>query len=374
MKPLQLFDPASSTYTYVLFDELTREALIIDPVDEQLERDLQVLREYGLKLLWTVETHAHADHITSAGLLAEHTAAQTAAPAGSGITTAAIQLRGGDLLKFGTQEIRALATPGHTEGGMSYLWHSSGQDHVFTGDTLLINGCGRTDFQSGGAEALYRSITEVLFALPDEAVVWPGHDYHGRSHSTIGAERSGNPRIAGKSLGEFIAIMASLQLPRPRRIDEAPPANQTSGMRHDAGSLSPFEIRPAIGYAGDVTPQLAYQWWVSGAAVLIDVRTDAEREWVGFVPDAVALAWKQWPGMAMNAHFDEGIRAVVPPGKKAVLLCRSGVRSMAAAKRAHELGIEAYNILEGFEGDPDEHAHRGHKGGWRRHGLPWRQG
>ena len=132
-------------------------------------------------------------------------------------------------------------------------------------------------------------------------------------------------------------------------------------------------VRPAQGYAGDVPPQLAHEWWRCGDAVLVDVRTDAEREWVGFVPGAVPLAWKQWPGMAINPAFDEGIRQAVPEGKKAVLLCRSGVRSIAAAKRAAELGIEAYNILEGFEGDADPEGHRGRKGGWRLRGLPWRQ-
>lgn len=132
-------------------------------------------------------------------------------------------------------------------------------------------------------------------------------------------------------------------------------------------------IRPAQGYAGDVPPQLAYDWWRAGDAVLVDIRTDAEREWVGFVPGAVSLAWKQWPGMALNPAFDEGIRQAVPAGKKAVLLCRSGVRSIAAAKRAAELGIEAYNVLEGFEGDADPDGHRGRKGGWRMRGLPWRQ-
>ncbi|WP_017759500.1 rhodanese-like domain-containing protein [Pseudacidovorax intermedius] len=131
--------------------------------------------------------------------------------------------------------------------------------------------------------------------------------------------------------------------------------------------------RPAEGYAGDVTPELAARWLASGQAVLVDVRTDAEREWVGFVPGAVAVAWKQWPGMAMNAGFDDALRAAVPPGGKVVLLCRSGVRSVAAAKRAAELGIEAYNILEGFEGDPDADGHRGNKGGWRKRGLPWKQ-
>ncbi|HRK37084.1 MAG TPA: rhodanese-like domain-containing protein [Burkholderiaceae bacterium] len=131
--------------------------------------------------------------------------------------------------------------------------------------------------------------------------------------------------------------------------------------------------RPAAGYAGDVSAQLAWAWVQAGKAVLVDVRTDAEREWVGFVPGAVAVAWKQWPGMAMNPQFDEAIRQAASGGAKLVLLCRSGVRSIAAAKRATDLGLEAYNILEGFEGDPDGEAHRNRKGGWRFQGLPWRQ-
>ncbi|MES2510061.1 MAG: rhodanese-like domain-containing protein [Pseudomonadota bacterium] len=133
-------------------------------------------------------------------------------------------------------------------------------------------------------------------------------------------------------------------------------------------------VKPADGYAGDIPPTLAHDWMQSGEALLVDVRTDAEREWVGHVPGAAALAWKQWPGMAMNAGFDEQLKALVPAGKKIALLCRSGVRSVAAAKRAAELGFEAYNILEGFEGDADAAGHRGTLGGWRRAGLPWRQG
>ncbi|WP_310626180.1 rhodanese-like domain-containing protein [Limnohabitans sp.] len=132
------------------------------------------------------------------------------------------------------------------------------------------------------------------------------------------------------------------------------------------------QARPADGYAGDVTPKMAHDWVQSGIAVLVDVRTDAEREWVGFVPGAMAVAWKQWPGMAMNPSFDEAI-ATAANGKKLVLLCRSGVRSVAAAKRATELGLEAYNILEGFEGDTNDLGHRGATGGWRMRGLPWRQ-
>ena len=370
MNPLQLFDPASSTYTYVLFDEFTREALIIDPVDDQLARDLAVLQQYGLKLLWTLETHAHADHITSAGQLAEHMGATTAVPSGCGISTAAVQLKDGDVRNVGGERVLALHTPGHTAGSMCYLWRG----HVFTGDTLLINGCGRTDFQSGSAEALYRSLTQVLFALPEETMVWPAHDYQGRSHTTIGREKAGNARVAGKTLAEFVHLMDGLNLPAPQRLAEAVPANLNSGLRQDADALALVQVRSAPGYAGDVSAQLACQWWQAGDAVLIDVRTDAEREWVGFVPGAVPLAWKQWPGMVLNPGFEAGLREAVPSGKKAVMLCRSGVRSIAAAKCATDLGIQAYNILEGFEGDPDQQGQRGKKGGWRFAGLPWRQG
>lgn len=370
MIPQQLFDPASSTYTYVLTDPATREALVIDPVDTQIERDLALLRAQGLTLRWVVETHAHADHITSAGALAEHTGARLAAPAGCGIGTAAVQLAHGDTLSFGGETLRALHTPGHTAGSMSYVWRG----HVFTGDTLLIHGCGRTDFQSGNAADLYRSITERLFTLPDDTTVWPGHDYQGRSHSTIGAEKATNPRLAGRSLEEFVALMGGLNLPKPRRMDEAVPANLLSGLRHDVDGVHLQGPRPAEGYAGDVSAQQAWQWVQDGEAVLVDVRTDAERDWVGQVPGAVPVPWKQWPGMALNPDFDAQIRAAVSPGGKAVLLCRSGVRSVAAARRATELGLQAYNILEGFEGDLDSHAHRGQRGGWRFHGLPWRQG
>ncbi|CAN7666131.1 MULTISPECIES: rhodanese-like domain-containing protein [unclassified Variovorax] len=152
--------------------------------------------------------------------------------------------------------------------------------------------------------------------------------------------------------------------------------NQPAPNTSNAGNAPAGEragVRPAEGYAGDVTPEQAYAWVASGEAVLVDVRSDAEREWVGFVPGGVGLAWKQWPGMALNAGFDEGLKAAVPAGKKVVMLCRSGVRSISTARRATELGLEAYNILEGFEGDADAEGHRGRKGGWRLRGLPWKQ-
>ncbi len=152
------------------------------------------------------------------------------------------------------------------------------------------------------------------------------------------------------------------------------PAVNPSEMPPAASSPAEAQVHPAPGYAGDISPQLAYQWWQGGDAVLVDVRSDAERAWVGFVPGAVALVWKQWPGMTLNPDFDAQLLAAVPAGKKVVMLCRSGIRSIATAERATELGLQAYNILEGFEGDPDAQGQRGRTGGWRFHGLPWRQG
>jgi len=374
---VQLFDTASSTYTYVVYDAHSLEAVIIDPVDTQLERDQKTIQSLGLKLKWALETHAHADHITSAGLLAEHLGAQTAAPEGCHIGTAAVQLIDGQMIPFGAFVLKALHTPGHTGGSMCFYVNADQASHVFTGDTLLIGGCGRTDFQSGSAKDMFNSLTNILFKLPASTTVWPGHDYQGRTHSSIGHEMQHNQRVAGKSLAQFEAIMLNLNLPKPKRIDEAVPANLTSGLRHDAGgevvSNDVLSVKAAQGYAGDVLPELAWHWVQSGEAVLVDVRSDAERAWVGFVPEAKPLAWKQWPVVDVNPAFDASIQAIGAEGKKIVLLCRSGVRSVAAAQRATQLGLEAYNILEGFEGDPDANAHRGMLGGWRKRGLPWRQ-
>lgn len=372
----QLFDPDSSTYTYVLWDSRSKQAVLIDPVDAQLQRDLDFLQKHQLNLLYVMETHAHADHITSAAALIEHTGAQAATPVGCGIRPSAIQLQDGDVLGLGGQSITALHTPGHTAGSMCFLTLAG----VFTGDTLLIGGCGRTDFQSGSARDLYRSLTQVLLQLPDETVVWPGHDYKGKQSSTIGQEKRSNARLLKqdgqlRSEAEFVALMDSLNLPTPKRIHEAVPANLSLGVRHDAQVHISDVPKPVANgsYAGDVSPQLAWAWWQSGAAALVDVRTDAERAWVGFVPDALAIEWKSWPGMQANLQFDAQLRTRVSSDKPVMFLCRSGVRSIAAAQKATELGYVAYNILEGFEGNPDEQAHRGTKGGWRFQGLPWRQ-
>lgn len=375
IRPIQLFDAASSTYTYILIDSSTHEAVIIDPVDDQLARDMSVLAEHRVKLRYVVETHAHADHITSAAALIEHTGAEAATPEGCGIKPSAIQLKDGDVLHFGLQQIKALHTPGHTGGSMSFVWG----DNVFTGDTLLIGGCGRTDFQSGSAQALHHSISSILFSLPGSTTVWPGHDYKGQTSSTIALEKRNNARITDngqlRTVDAFVRLMDNLNLPKPKRIDEAVPANLTLGLRHDAGAPidTPRPVDVSDGYAGDVSVQLAYQWWQSGEALLLDIRTNAERAWVGFIPDVPAIEWKIWPGMEINPNFDRQLKELVPAGSKIVMLCRSGLRSVPSSQRAQSLGFQAYNIAEGFEGDPDANAKRGKKGGWKFHGLPWRQ-
>ena len=220
----QLFDVDSGTYTYLVADEVSRRAALIDPVREALVRDLTLVHELGLQLAYVLETHVHADHVTSAGKIAELTGALTAA-SWLGAECAQVHLQHADVLQLGSVEIKALATPGHTKDSLSFLL----QDNVFTGDALFVRGTGRTDFQSVDARQLYDSITKTLFALPDTTRVWPGHDYRGHTQSTIGEERRHNPRLPGKSRDDFIRIMSELELPPPRKIHEAVPANLACG-------------------------------------------------------------------------------------------------------------------------------------------------
>lgn len=229
VNPIQLFDAESSTYTYILSAPGAVEAVIIDPVDRHWQRDLAHIERLGLKLTHVLETHAHADHVTSAGKLRALTGAKACVPSGCGIPPAEVQLQDGDLVPFGGREhIAVIHTPGHTAGSMCYLWRGN----LFTGDTLLVDGCGRTDFQGGSASALYDSVTRKLFALDEATRVWPGHDYRGQSVSTIGWEKRHNARLAGRSREEFMALMAALDLPRPKMMDVAVPANRNLGLAH----------------------------------------------------------------------------------------------------------------------------------------------
>jgi glyoxylase-like metal-dependent hydrolase (beta-lactamase superfamily II) len=221
----QLFEPDTSTYTYLVGDLLWREAAVIDPVLGEVEEILQTLEAEGLTLKTVMETHVHADHVTGASALRARTGAKVVVSRHGGAPCADLLVDDEDFLVLGDEVIRILATPGHTPGCVSYRW----RDRVFTGDALLIGGCGRTDFQSGDAGVLYESITRKLFTLPEDTLVYPGHDYKGRRVSCIAEEKSRNPRLAHKSREEFIAIMGELDLPKPRHIDVAVPANQRCG-------------------------------------------------------------------------------------------------------------------------------------------------
>lgn len=221
----QLFDEDTWTYTYLLADEESREAVIIDPVDTKLERDVQLIQELGLKLVYGFDTHVHADHITSLGPLRERLGCRIGVSAHGNVSCADIQLKEDDTYHFGSYELHVLETPGHTDGCLSFVC----ENMVFTGDALFIRGCGRTDFQQGSAERLYESVTGKLFTLPDDTLIYPGHDYKGMTVSTIGEEKRLNPRLTLGREG-FIDLMNKLDLPHPKRIKEALPANLNCGL------------------------------------------------------------------------------------------------------------------------------------------------
>ncbi|OYY50219.1 MAG: Zn-dependent hydrolase [Methylophilaceae bacterium 17-44-8] len=222
----QLFDTESSTFTYLIVDDQSMEAALIDPVDTELTVYIDLLSSLGVTLKYALETHVHADHVTASGKLRQQFGIQTGVSQQCGASSADLQLNDGDQLQLGQQSITVIATPGHTTGSVTYLW----KDKIFTGDALLINGCGRTDFQGGDAGTLYDSITQRLFTLTDETLVYPGHDYQGRRVSCIGQEKTINMRLAGKTREEFIGIMQQLNLPKPKMIDIAVPANRKCGV------------------------------------------------------------------------------------------------------------------------------------------------
>ncbi|MGF1457869.1 MAG: MBL fold metallo-hydrolase [Leptolyngbyaceae cyanobacterium] len=222
----QLFDQETWTYTYLIADLNTKEAALVDPVLEQVERDYKLLNELGLTLKYCLDTHVHADHITGAGKLRELTGCEGIVPENAQVSCASRLMRHGDSLKVGSVEIQAIATLGHTDSHLAY-WVNG--DRVLTGDALFIRGCGRTDFQSGDAGTLYDSVTQNLFSLPDSTLVYPAHDYRGHSVSTIAEEKAWNPRFAGRTRDQFIEFMENLDLPDPKKIMEAVPANERCG-------------------------------------------------------------------------------------------------------------------------------------------------
>jgi len=229
----QFFDRESCTYTYLLGDPLTREALLIDPVIAQVDRDLQFVKDLGLTLKYAIDTHVHADHITGTGTLRERTGCQIAISQAGKVQNADIQLQNNDRLTIGEHVIEARATPGHTSSCTSF-WVKE-LNAIFTGDALFIRGCGRTDFQEGDAITLYRSVYEKIFSLPDDTLIYPGHDYCGRTVSMVAEEKEHNPRLGERLTDkDFAQIMNNLNLPYPKNIDVALPANLHAGVTKES--------------------------------------------------------------------------------------------------------------------------------------------
>ena len=222
----QLFDPESSTYTYLIGDLASSEAIIIDPVKEHVDSYLDLAGHLGLKLKYSLDTHVHADHVTGAGLLREKAGCQTVLSEKTKADCVDIRMQDGDTLPFGPHQIRALFTPGHTPCHVAYLIG----DRLFTGDALFINGCGRTDFQGGDAGQLWDSVVGKLFELPGETLVFPAHDYKHQHVSTIQQEKELNPRFKDQTRESFIELMNNLDLPDPKKMMEAIPANEACGM------------------------------------------------------------------------------------------------------------------------------------------------
>lgn len=334
----QLFDPESSTYTYLLADIESREAVLIDPVRDQVERDTQLLRELGLKLKYTLETHVHADHVTSSGVLRQQLGSQSVLSRHAGSGCADIAIAHGDSLWFGKHHLKVLETPGHTDSCVSY--HDAEGGRVFTGDALLIRGCGRTDFQQGNAKKLYDSVTNQLFTLPEETLVYPGHDYKGRTVSSIAEERRYNPRLANKTEAQFAAIMNDLRLDPPKRIAEAVPANMACG-------LAPMAAEPVASERGwapiervDGVPEVTFAWLGAGqpGVRVIDVREPFEYTGdLGHLPgsELFPLATLAQQALAWNKEEPH------------VIVCRSGRRSGEGAKILEKLGFKRIASLRG---------------------------
>src|ERR1700722_14888861 len=254
----QLFDHVSSTYTYLLGDEAALEAVLIDPVYERHARDAALIRELGLKLVATLDTHCHADHVTGAWLMRAALGSQIGLSSTYDAANVDLPLRHGDVVRFCAESLEVRATPGHTAGCLSFV--TADRKMVFTGDALLVRGAGRTDFQQGDACRLFRSIRDQLFTLPDDCVLYPGHDYDGRTSSTIGEERRHNPRIGGQAREEdFVGYMRNLGLPHPKQLAMALPANMRAGQPEDGQAPAAPEWGPVVAtYAG--LPEIAPEW------------------------------------------------------------------------------------------------------------------
>jgi len=326
----QLFEPVSCTYSYLIASRRGGEALIIDPVLEKVDRYLQLMLELNLHLVKAVDTHLHADHISGLGALRDHTHCITVMGEQSSVDVVSMRITDGDTLQIEGVSIDAIYTPGHTDDSYSFLM----QDRLFTGDTLLIRGTGRTDFQNGDPRAQYESLFGRLLRFPEETLIYPAHDYKGDTVSTIGEERAFNPRLQVKSADEYVALMSSLNLANPKMMDVAVPANIHQGLHQDdvARRGWAYSAREAIELVGrqDV--------------VLIDLREKAERERHGSIPASMHVPYRE---LQENLSAGGLLHQLAMTRKHLLFYCAFGERSAMAVRAAQDAGIVTARHLQG---------------------------
>ena len=327
----QLFESVSGTYTYLLASRRGGEALIIDPVLEKVERYLQLIKELDLQLVKAVDTHMHADHVTGLGALRDRTQCITVMGEMTKADVVSMRVTEGDKLEIEGIGLDVLYTPGHTDDSYSYLLG----DRVFTGDTLLIRGTGRTDFQNGDARAQYDSIFNKLLRLPDEMLVFPAHDYKGDTVSTIGEEKRFNPRLQVKSIDEYVDVMSKLKLANPKMMDVAIPANMKVGLSQDAVAAGGWSLSAAQAVALVGKPEVAF----------IDLRESSERKKHGIIPGSLHAPY---PDLRENIEAGGMLHELATAtAKKMLFYCAFGERSAMAVQAAQSAGLSSACHIQG---------------------------
>src|SRR5690349_15697210 len=327
----QLFDSVSGTYTYLLASRHGGEALIIDPVLEKVDRYLQLVHELDLKLVKAVDTHLHADHITGLGALRDHTHCITVMGEQTKADVVSMRLSDGDRLTIEGLSLDAIYTPGHTDDSYSFVL----PDRVFTGDTLLIRGTGRTDFQNGDAREQYDSIFNKLLKLPNETLVYPAHDYKGDTVSTIGEEKLFNPRLKGRSVDEYVDLMNNLKLPNPKMMDVAVPANMYVGLHQGEIARKGWAVSAAEAVAWRGRPDVA----------IVDLREKGERDRHGIIPGSLHA-----PYPSLQDEISAGgmlHELATATGKRILFYCAFGERSAMAVQAAQDAGLRTACHIEG---------------------------
>jgi glyoxylase-like metal-dependent hydrolase (beta-lactamase superfamily II)/rhodanese-related sulfurtransferase len=332
----QLFDASTGTFTYLLADVASRQGVLIDPVFEQHSRDLSLVEELGIDLVASLDTHAHADHVTGSWLLHEATGCAIGLAAAAGADYVTLPLRHGDRVAFGSRHLEVRSTPGHTNGCISFVLDD--RTMAFSGDALLVRGCGRCDFQQGDAHTLWRSITEQLFSLPDSCLLYPGHDYTGRMVSSVVEEKAFNARLGGAaSERDFVGFMQNMKLPHPKQIAVALPGNLRCGKPREP-LARPSWAPVSRSYAG--LPELPAAWVAEHrhAVTILDVRSREEVEGPdGHIDGSVAI-----PLPELEQRLAE-----IPTGQPVVVVCHAGSRSALATQQLLKAGLEQVANLRG---------------------------